>query len=317
MSVRIDWLPLSRLAELQAFVDEHWRRGHVLARDAELLRWQHRRRSDPERLSVLVAEEGGRLVAMLGWIEFDACVHDDRVRGGWMTNWLVAPEARGRGLGRMLVERALDIEYDFVGALAANAATRHVLGRGGFTELGMHRWVRVFDPEGLRELLGGRKVAPAEAVPGVEGGGRFVGACRDADFVRWRYEEHPRFRYEVLEDGSAAYRIETIQESTANVLRIVDFLGGADLAEALGRAGERAGALFADFWCTSAQAGAPLEAAGFEREEESVLPGRFQPLDFSDRPIVSCFWAAPRLGVDVAGGDLYVTRADSDLDRPN
>src|SRR5207237_8748844 len=93
LSVRIDWLPLARLPELQAFVDEHWRRGHVLARDADLLRWQHRRRADPESLSVLVAEEGGRLLAMLGWIEFDACLGERRVPGGWMTNWLVVPEA--------------------------------------------------------------------------------------------------------------------------------------------------------------------------------------------------------------------------------
>ena len=74
MTLRIDWLPVSRLEELQAFVDEHWRRGHVLARDAELLRWQHRRRADPETLAVLLAEEDGRIAAMLGWIEFDACV---------------------------------------------------------------------------------------------------------------------------------------------------------------------------------------------------------------------------------------------------
>jgi GNAT superfamily N-acetyltransferase len=315
--MRIDWVPSERLPELQAFVDEHWRRGHVLARDAELLRWQHRRCSDPELLSVLAAEEDGRLLAMLGWIEFDACVREDRVRGGWMTNWLVVPEARGRGLGRMLVERALDIEYDFVGALAANAATRHVLGRAGFTEVGMHRWVRVFDPQGLRELLGDRRISHTETqVPGGEGGDSFVGACRDADYLRWRYHEHPRFRYEVVE-GLAAYRIETVEGAAASVMRIVDFLGDERLAARVAEAGERAGALFADFACTSARFGAPLEAAGFEREETTALPGRFQPLDFSDRPIVSCFWAAPRLGVDFMSGDLYVTRADSDLDRPN
>jgi GNAT superfamily N-acetyltransferase len=318
--VQIDWLPLARLPELQAFVDEHWRRGHVLSRDAELLRWQHPRRTDPELLSVLVAEEDGRLLAMLGWIEFDACVGEDRVRGGWMTNWLVVPEARGRGLGRMLVERALDIEYDFVGALAANAATRHVLGQGGFTEVGMHRWVRVFDPDRLRELLAGREVSRAEAVPGVEGGGRFVGACRDGEFVRWRYREHPRFRYEVVEeDGIAAYRIETVADSSATVMRIVDFLGDEGAASRVTDAAERAGVLFADFSCTGARFGRPLENVGFAREDrrETALPGRFQPLDFSDRPIVSNFWAAPRLGVDFQSEGLYVTRADSDLDRPN
>jgi hypothetical protein len=237
-----------------------------------------------------------------------------------MTNWLVVPEARGRRLGLTLVERALESEYELVGALAANAATRHVLGGFGFAEAGMFRWVRVFDAEALRELLGGHELPRAE--PPAAAGERtgFVGACRDAEFVRRRYREHPRFRYEVVEDGGlAAYRLETVEGSSAQVMRIVDFLGGAALAARLAEAGEAAGAVFADFSCTSARFGAPLEAAGFEREDRlpAALPGRFQPLDFSDRPIVSCFWAAPRLGVDFGCDDLYVTRADSDLDRPN
>lgn len=311
---RIDWLPLDRLPELQAFVDEHWRRGHVLARDAELLRWQHRRRSDPDRLAVLVAEEDGRLVAMLGWIEFDACVGDERVPGGWMTNWLVVPEVRGRKLGLALVERALEEDYELVGALGANAATRHVLGGFGFAEVGMFRWVRVFDADALRELLGGRELPRPEAPAETRAGTGFVGACRDADFLRRRYGEHPRFRYEVV-DGKAVYRIETVAGSSARVARIVDFLGNEALAVRAADEAERAGAVFADFYCASARFGAPLEAAGFT--PDPGLPGRFQPLDFSDRPIVSCFWAASRLGVDFSGGDLYVTRADSDLDRPN
>jgi GNAT superfamily N-acetyltransferase len=311
---RIDWLPLERLPELQAFVDEHWRRGHVLARDAELLRWQHRRRADPDSLAVLVAEEEGRLLAMLGWIEFDACVGDERVAGGWMTNWLVVPEARGRKLGLALVERALEEDYELVGALAANGATRHVLGGFGFAEVGMSRWVRVFDGDALRELLGGREVPRAKVLAETRGGTGFVGACRDADFLRWRYRQHPRFHYEVV-DEKAAYRIETVAGSSAKVARIVDFLGGEALADRISNEVERAGAVFADFYCAAARFGASLEAAGFT--PDPGLPGRFQPLDFSDRPIVSCFWAAPRLGVDFAGGDLYVTRADSDLDRPN
>jgi GNAT superfamily N-acetyltransferase len=311
---RIDWLPLSRVAELQAFVDEHWRHGHVLARDAELLRWQHRRLSDPDRLAVLVAEERGQLVAMLGWIEFDACVGGERVPGGWMTNWLVVPEARGQKLGLALVERALEAEYELVGALAANAATRHVLGGFGFAEVGMLRWVRVFDADALQELLGGRELPEAEAPAEARGGTGFVGACRDADFLRRRYREHPSFRYEIV-DEKAVYRIETVAGSSARVARIVDFLGDEALAARVAGEAERAGAVFADFYCSSARFGAPLVAAGFTADPG--LPGRFQPLDFSDRPIVSCFWAASRLGIDFAGGDLYVTRADSDLDRPN
>jgi GNAT superfamily N-acetyltransferase len=337
--VEIGWLAADRLPELQRFIEDEWRGGHVLARDEALLRWQHARRDDSERLAVLVAEEEGRLLGMLGFIEFDACVGDKRVPGGWMTNWLVVPAARGRRLGLELVEAALGSQYEFIGALKANSATEHILGRYGFEARGMHRWVRVFDVEALRELLAG-KPYPDEAWQAwargqterlsTESGSEpqtstvpvpAVAACRDAAFLQWRYEQHPSFRYELVRDASGftAYRIEEVRDSSLKVMRIVDFLGGPGLAAELAEAARTAGVVFADFSCTSAQFGAALEEAGFQREDRlpAELPGRFQPLDFSDRPIVSCFWAAARLGVDLGGDDLYVTRADSDLDRPS
>jgi hypothetical protein len=148
-----------------------------------------------------------------------------------------------------------------------------------------------------------------------------VAACRDAAFLQRRYAEHPVFRYEVLRDSSgfAAYRIEQVRDSPASVMRIVDFVGGSELAATVAGAAQAAGVAFADFSCTSDTFGRPLESAGFQREDRlpAELPGRFQPLDFSDRPIVSCFWAVPRLAVDFGAEDVYVTRADSDLDRPS
>jgi RimJ/RimL family protein N-acetyltransferase len=328
--MQLGWLEPERLPELQRLIDEHWRRGHVLARDEELLRWQHPVRGDG-RLSVVVADEEGSLVGMLGFVPFRACVRELTGRGGWMTNWLVVPEARGRKLGHELVQRVLEADFDLIGALGANSATRAVLGRAGFVEAGMCRWVRVFDVDALARLLDGREIpdeawaAWREAADGpvADRPGSIVGACRDAELVAWRYEHHPRFDYTVLRDGDrlAAYRVERVQGSDASVVRIADFLGDPEFAERVADAVAHEAAVFADFSCTSPAFGAPLEAHGFQREDRlpAQLPGRFQPLDFSDRPLVSCFWAADRLGGNAvfAGDDLYVTRADSDLDRPS
>ena len=52
------------------------------------------------------------------------------------------------------------------------------------------------------------------------------GASVDEEFIAWRYRNHPRFRYTVL-DGFAAYRL------AGNVLRVVDFLGDEELAAPL------------------------------------------------------------------------------------
>jgi GNAT superfamily N-acetyltransferase len=290
--LKIEQAPLERLGALQRFIDERWRRGHVLARDEELLRWQHRSLSEPDRLSILVAEDGGELVAMLGLIEFEACLGTRRGRGAWMTNWLVVPERRGEGIGAALVDRARS-EHVLVGALDANDATRRALA-GSFVERPILRWALPYDLDAMPRATEWID-ASASAT------GEFVGASRDEEFVAWRYRNHPRFEYTVL-PGFAAYRL------AGNVLRVVDFLGGEELAEEVADAGRRAGAVYAEFLCHSPGYGAPLEGVGFRRARG--LPSRFQPLEPAERPEVSCFWG-------LGGGEPYVTAADGDLDRPN
>lgn len=294
--MNVDWVAAERLPAVQRFFAEHWRRGHVLAQDGELLRWQHRSLVDPSRLAILAAEEAGELVAMLGLVEFDACLGERRGRGAWMTNWLVVPKRRGEGIGAALVERARS-EYVLVGALDANEATRHAL-TGSFRERPILRWALPYDANRMRALLGRepewldvRDAASAD----------FVGACRDEEFVAWRYRRHPRFKYTLLGDFAAC-------RLAGDVLRIVDFLGDEALAEEVAELGSRSGVAFAEFTCHSAQYAAPLEAVGFRPARG--LPGRFQPLDLRPRPDVSCFWG-------IAGQELYVTTADGDLDRPN
>jgi RimJ/RimL family protein N-acetyltransferase len=362
----IGWCPVERVSELQSFIDEHWRRGHVLARDQNLLLWQNR--SDERgRLSVLVAEQEGRIVGMLGMIGFDASVRGARHRGGWMTNWLVVPELRGFGLGRALLGRALESGLDVVGALAANATTQRVLGRLGFAEVVLARWIRVFSVAALEALLEGRKTAYSDAAwaawraqEGVErdtdvvATGRawdaagwdtawdrrlapqLVAGRRDEAYLRHRFVEHPRFHYELLttddargeRGGFAAYRIEVVRGGSGRIMRILDFLAcdGTSTAKLLGAltaAARSEKVAFADFACTSRLVGEQLAAGGFVREDTlpASLPGRFQPLDFSDRPLVCAFWASPRVAPDTRDffrtPQLYVTRSDSDLDRPS
>jgi len=338
----------------------------VLAHDADLLRWQHARPGNEERLSVVAAEREGKLLAIAGIVAFDACVDGARYRGGWITNWVVVPELQGAGLGRALVAHA-QRELDLAGALAENEAAAHVLGRLGFAELRMARWVRVFSEAALEQLLADSPVPyppaawaawRAQEASGVvpEGTGvrpwtdgerwdavwrerltpHLVGGSRDAAHIRRRFLEHPRFHYDLLTvetpggepGGFAAYRIEAVRGADALIMRIVDLIGVeaehvTALLAGLVNVARSEGVVFADFACTSPRVGGPLAAAGFANEDTlpAALPGRFQPLDFTDRPLVCSFWASPRIAPDsrdfFRARDLYVTRSDSDLDRPN
>jgi hypothetical protein len=371
--VSISWCPVERVPALQALIDEHWRRGHILARDRELLEWQFRDTADPARLTVLLAEYEGTPVGMLGVIPCGFCVRGQRVSGLWLAMWLTTPEWRARRLGLRLLQRLFVAQNDVIASVGVNVETAGGIYRAlGFSlcEL-IPRWIRVISPEPLDSLLadlwdkypaGVRQqwlatarredAGPASSVRLLswdeELAGRWdevwqrdfaprlIGTWRDAAYLRWRYVDHPRYRYELrfAEDpatgalaGLTVYRIETVRDRSERVLRVVEFLCGesvaASLARAVVEAAEATGVAFADFFCASPVFAAGLEAAGFVREESlpAALPSRFQPLDAARTRLNGVFWAQPAITGDQAAffqtADLYVTRADGDQDRPS
>jgi len=258
----IGWCPAGRLGEVQAFIESQWKRGHVLARDAELLRWQHPR-PDPDELSILVADgPGGELEGILGVIPVPYCAHGRRGEGAWLTTWVVRPEARTAQLGLALLRAAMD-GPDFVGTLGGNDTTMRLLRALRFdTRASVPRWVRGGSRRALRDLLGAAGVAPVPAAltgapvaappPGVtvepwsqdaaeawdlawheRVAGRIAGTWRDRRYLEWRYRRHPRFGYELrlarggdrAALGLLVYRRQPVHGREEEVIRVVELLG--------------------------------------------------------------------------------------------
>jgi hypothetical protein len=343
-------LPLTRVGELQAFLDQEWRRGHVLAADEALLRWQHRR--DNDELSFVVADDGGELVGVLGVIAVELSIHGRRVSGAWLTTWVVAADLRRRQLGLRLLEFVLDA-HDFVGTLGGNTTTMSILRALRFhTRTAVPRWLRPLDVDALEVVTGRRLRAQTLARPAAtiaawrpehaepwnrvwreRIGPAMVGVARDAAYLDWRYLSHPRFRYELhvatdpVGDPSAllVHRVEHVRDLDATVVRIVDALGDPDgvaaLAAELVHRGTANRAAFADFYCTAPRLAAPLAAAGFVEEAslDEPLPTRFQPIERPGRPLTASLRLASWTAEDdpFAGDDVYFTRSDCDQDRPS
>jgi predicted N-acetyltransferase YhbS len=332
VSAEIDWLRSKDVPELQAFIDRHWRRGHVLARDERLLRWQYRHPAGEELVSVLAARDGGRLAGFLGLVQTPFAWLGERQSGAWLAMWSVEPEARSSGLGLALLVEALQ-RFEVVACIGFNETAGRIFSGIGFeVRPTLPRWVRMG-----AELPPSRAVHVVEWTDDVAGrwdtcwerlSGSLVGSVRDSAFVRRRYVEHPVFRYVVrLAEGSESdvealcvHRIEQVRDSREEVIRFVELLGHPDVVSALA---ERAladcpGAALADFFSVSAQFGKPLERLGFLRAES--LPGppphRFQPLEPAPAPGVA-FWRREGLGGDFADAPVYATRGDGDQDRPN
>ena len=263
MSVKVSYCPVDRIRELMAFIGRDWKHDHIFSRDEKLLRWQHRHRSDPKLLSVLLADDDDGPVGMLGVIHTDFCHRGERVPSGWLAHWFTKPGARGAP-GLKLMRAAMSGENAVLGT-ARFVETPEQVYRG----LGFHvidaigRWVARVDKNAFESLLsaadqafpdgfdagslsaatpdGKIRVEPWEAVgddlwdrtweavfaPG------FHGACRDSAFLRWRYLEHPRWTYRVwaahngadaTPRGIAVFRIERIPGREQTVFRILELL---------------------------------------------------------------------------------------------
>ena len=130
--MKIDWARADEAPLVRELVDRWWKRGHVLARDEALLRWQYRFPGDDERLSVLLTrDDGGRPVGFLGIVQAAFCRRGEVVRGGWLATWTVAEEARETQAGLALLLEALR-GFDVVGCLGFNEQAEAIYRRLGY-----------------------------------------------------------------------------------------------------------------------------------------------------------------------------------------
>jgi hypothetical protein len=309
--VNVEWAAADEAPLVQELVDRWWKRGHVLARDEALLRWQYRFPGDDGRLSVLLARADGRPVGFLGLVQAPFCRRGETLRGGWLATWTVAEEARETQAGLALLR-----EFDVVGCLGFNEQAEAIYRRLGFdVRVPLPRFVAL-DPRG--------EPAPAAEWDGAawdrrwreEIAPRFVGTARDAAFVGRRYLEHPSYRYVVrLAEDARALVVHRVQDVEGRrVVRFVEALGDADAAAALVRLAlhEAEGAWLADFTCVNEAHAEAFVHAGFvpETSLSELPPDRFEPLGRSPRGLGAAFH-----GVDA--GEVYATRADGDQDRPS
>jgi hypothetical protein len=357
------------------FLNEHWAKNHIYTRDKSLFDWTFRRKGFSEnQYTFAVAEESGQIVGVLGGIPFNFNRFGQSIPGFWLANWKVREEFR-RGTTalellnhfyqpkqsvaisfginptvakiyqamrwRMLedipryfavlpgaesrMENLLQIawpnwENDRRRRLAHAFAAKTIIPSFSKTEpLDWRQW----DPLGWNPLKN-----------------QIIGAARDGDYLQWRYDLHPMFKYQLIiareniRLGLAAWRVETIRRRSGDqlvdvdrIVRLVEFLpvSPENAAELIGRV--FAAALEADafavdgYFCHGlfgqylAENGlAPTDACPDGR----FIPSRFQPLDDADGRIMSAVSFSPDPPPSPTPDcPWHWTKSDSDQDRPN
>ncbi len=318
--MQISRCPLDRLGEVQAFIDTHWRAGHILSRDAELLRWQHR--AEGSKLAILIATDGTVIRGMLGLIPVAFNLRGRKLPGNWLALWATAKDSPP-ALGVQLLGAAMR-SGEFTGVLGANEAAMKVYRGLRWAAIdAVPRWIRIGSSDALQKLLGeqghraddvptAQRATAHTSTPSIVDAtpqllsawdeawtGRFAarmtGTWRDGSYLQWRYLDHPRFKYTTRFavdaagriDGCLVYRVIEVPDRATCVVRAVEFIADGSAAGALAadlaQAADEADAAFTDFYCTASDVGGTLTEVGFVEEAAvgTAIPSLLQPIDLS------------------------------------
>jgi hypothetical protein len=334
--------------QLLAYLDQHWRAGHVFVKQPELLRWQHGQPGTPAVRNFVLGLSGrtSELLAIQGFIplrRFDPGLpHHDCALAIWKTR----DDANVPGLGLKLYQYLLAEQQPEVVVVIGLSQMVIPLYRALRFQVGLFEHHVFFNRARLKfEVAAGVRALPslrkANAMPC-----ELQSASRMADvpppvaqaidviaraqrpqkswaYIRERYFRHPVYEYRLswlTNDGVpvSAFVWRTTAVGSAVILRIVDVFGDTSHWP-------QRGCLFQDLLETEnaeyldlyhhGLPPADLEAAGFVNRRTTpglVVPNYFQPYV---RQNVELDYGYRFYGP--ASGPVRLFRGDADQDRPN
>ena len=334
------------IEEIAAFYDAHWMRKMALGFPG-FARWQFVDAPEQRgRCSVCVSVSGSELVGAMGLHEHRFGIDGREVPAAELTTWIVAPQAKGKGIGPRMLDD-LQSRYEvMLGSGISDEALNVYLRKGFHYWRFIPRYFRIWNldavaPYSRIEPLGkklaayrmdmvrpdaslGRAIAaancPEPAVP-LAGKNAYV---RDAAHLGWRFDRHPVFVHEAYAVGASAsvvLRRDTIPgmkfahvvellASDADMPAVLSFLEGYGRDHALDAM---------DFTGTSSSLGRRfIEHGWFSAVDEPMLAflSLFHPPELRDPQTTSLiYWARGTTSIADLGR-MHVVKSDLDMDRP-
>lgn len=333
------------------FIEGHWQKRVALS-SARFFDWQFSESpggAGRNRCLVLLDDDDS-IHGFMGVTPREFALDGNRIAGAELTTWILSEAVRGLGLGKAIV-RKLQRSYGAIIGMGISESALPIYATHGFKYMRhLPRYVRVFDAERVApisklEPLGERLIRETPARIDVRFQASDIGfteaaelgaalhrsfncAVRDADYLGWRYADHPFYRYEAFrvahDQGQAAVVIRVDDVGELRVLHVVDLLGtGVDVPavlcflEEIGR--ERDVAL-ADFYCSADPIGHQFWSHGWFScvdDFHTQVPNWFYPIDMRIPPTTSLIlWARDDVGALLDRSRVYITKGDCDMDRP-
>lgn len=237
MAANIYQLHADEAIKGQSCIDTLWQKGHILARDAELFKWQFRSVDQSNLLNFFIAADDNQPIGCMGRISLPCHRQGQPFPGAAMTNLICLPHYRKLGFGMQIMQKA----YEGLQYVANIGINDHVAKlyrmMGQYIKSSMPRFVCIANMDILKGSLS--QSAHSDKIkdesyfdcntlyhPASKGGKicelessspdkeilledweacwrrsfapKLQGVIKDASYIRWRYLEHPRFHYTIL-----------------------------------------------------------------------------------------------------------------------
>lgn len=296
-------------------------------------------------------DEKGNILGVMGLNPRPFILRGKVEKAAELTTWVVSESARGMGIGRRILE-FLQKEYDVLFGSGITQAAMPLYRGAGFRHIrSLPRFVKVFRSDLPAEFVKANKFgqtllqrppahkntkklksrridaqqAASVADKALSTRNHFL---RDDAHLKWRYESHPVFQYQLLAigDGSnqsvVVLRTDNIngvaighivecfsdeKELPATIQFIEDFCADhkIDLIDFTCTVGAIAGHFLARGWFSTLD------------DEEVQVSNLFYPPEVRTPPTTSIvLWTRGESASLFDFGKLYVTKGDLDLDRP-
>lgn len=342
----VDYVPDLHEKEFEEFVSRAYHEDHILL-DKAFLKWQFRDNpaNPTEGFTIKIVLKGESVVAMCAAIPVTLNAGGRVFRACYPVNLMTLPEFRALGLGFVLL-RGLSKEFDVVINPGSSQEGEKLCQALKFKSLGMlKRWLLVIDVAQAADLYSGppahfeslqNKIqmpnpsAVHTCLDEVMWKGALPpslqGVPRSYAFLKWRYMDHPHFKYDFLvskdQTAGIVYRLEKVLDQPQRICRIVEMLGEEQKCELLLQnlmaILQTENVALADFVCSTNLYDRIFQEAGFITEGDERLSGfpyLFQPLSHKKVGIRCLISDHEQLAYDL--NSWYVTKGDSDQDRPN
>lgn len=343
-ALELGFLQKDRVHDLMRFIDQYWRRGHVLAKSKVLLDWQHDGTDGRPYDFVVATDKAGEILGVLGFI---LASRYSQVEDGvlWLAVWQVRSDVVYPGLGISLRSYLTkQVKHSCISAVGLNPSTaafykafgfktgvlahhvmvneaiheHHILRVNNRATLGAIHTPKVLDKRLVKLSLEDlRIVCKSIDIDGII-------PVKNASFLENRYLNHPYYHYDCygLKSDNGAYSNIIVTRSAMvhskyKCLRIVDVAGDPGKLAGFGRSLQDIlvanGFEYADFIADFPQNDF-LSREGFLsvdlKSDDVVVPNYFEPFESKNVPIYFAY-------KNNSSKKYYVFRGDADQDRPN